>query len=31
MSSDKGFGVWAGRYDELKKVIDARVPEPPVE
>jgi len=31
MSSDKGFGVWAGRYDELKKIIDARVPEPPVE
>ena len=31
MTSDKGFGAWAGRYDELKKVIDARVPEPPVE
>lgn len=30
-NSDKGFGAWAGRYDEIKKVIDARVPEPPVE
>ena len=30
MNSDKGFGAWAGRYDEIKKVI-VMIPEPPVE
>ena len=29
-NSDKGFGAWAGRYDEIKKVI-VMIPEPPVE
>lgn len=30
-TSDGGFGNYAGRYDTLKKKIDATVPEPPVE
>jgi len=30
-TSDGGFGNYAGRYDPLKKKIDATVPEPPVE
>ena len=30
-TSDGGFGNYAGRYDTLKKKIDASVPEPPVE
>ena len=30
-TSDGGFGNYAGRYDPLKRKIDATVPEPPVE
>jgi len=30
-TSDGGFGNYAGRYDPVKRKIDASVPEPPVE
>jgi hypothetical protein len=31
MTRDGGVGDYAGRYDPLKRKIDATVPEPPVE
>jgi hypothetical protein len=30
-TSDGGFGDYVGRYDPLKRKVDATVPEPPVE
>jgi len=30
-NSDKSFGNWAGRFDQLKKTVDSSFPEPAVE